>query len=49
MRQATLQKAYRKIEAEYRMDPKRIRKACYELTGIDVAVITTKGERNEDS
>jgi hypothetical protein len=37
------------IEAEYRMDPKRIRKTCYELTGIDIAVITTKGERNEQT
>ena len=39
---------YQQIEAtalEYRNDPKRIRKACLELTGIDVAdVVTKKGE-----
>lgn len=34
------------IEAEYRAKPERIRKACYELTGIDVAeVVTQKGEK----
>ncbi len=34
--------------AEYRHDPKRIRKACQELTGIDVAdVVTKKGEQDE--
>ena len=39
---------YQQIEEaaqEYRSDPKRIRKACMELTGIDVAdVVTKKGE-----
>ena len=42
---------YQQIEAtalEYRNDPKRIRKACMELTGIDVAdVVTKQGEEDE--
>lgn len=42
---------YQQIEAtalEYRNDPKRIRKACLELTGIDVAdVVTKKGDQDE--
>ena len=40
---------YRQIDEtaqEYRSDPKRIREACLELTGIDVAdVVTKKGEK----
>jgi len=44
-------KIYQLIEetsAQYRHDPKRIRKACQELTGIDVAdVVTKKGEQDE--
>ena len=31
------------IEAEYRMDPKKLRKACHEEVGIDVADIVTIG------
>lgn len=41
-------RVYQQIEEaaqEYRSDPKRIRKACMELTGIDVAdVVTKQGE-----
>lgn len=29
-------------EAEYDANPDRLRKACYELTGIDVAETVTK-------
>lgn len=44
-------KIYQQIEEtaqEYRSNPKRIRKACMELTGIDVLdVVTKKGEQDE--
>ena len=33
------------IEGEYRANPDRLRKACYELTGIDVAKTTTTDRR----
>lgn len=33
------------IEAEYRGNPDRLRKACYELTGIDVAETVTTDRR----
>lgn len=33
------------IEAEYRSNPERLRKACYELTGIDVAETVTTDRR----
>ena len=33
------------IEAEYRANPERLRKACYEMTGIDVAATVTTDRR----
>ena len=33
------------IEAEYRSNPERLRKACFELTGIDVAATVTTDRR----
>lgn len=44
-RQNPLQKATRRIETEYRSNPERLRKACYEMTGIDVAETTTTDRR----
>lgn len=35
------------IEAEYRSNPERLRKACIELTGIDVADTVTADRRDE--
>ena len=33
------------IEAEFGRDPEKLREACYELTGIDVAKTTTTDRR----
>ena len=33
------------IEAEYRANPERLRKACFEMTGIDVAATVTTDRR----
>lgn len=35
------------IEAEYRANPERLRKACYEMTGIDVASTVTVKRREK--
>ena len=40
---ARIYQQIQEIEAEYRMDPKKVRKACYEEAGIDVAEIVTTG------
>lgn len=37
------------IEAEYRANPERLRKACYELTGIDVAETVTTDRKEESA
>ena len=42
---ARIYQQIQEIEDEFRMDPKKIRKACFEETGIDVAVIVTTGEK----
>ncbi len=36
------------IEAEFRANPERLRKECYELTGIDVARTVTTDKREKD-